>query len=104
MWFGLKNSRALPETLFWLSNGGRTTRRGTSRHRRVIGLEEVCSYFHLGHAASIGDNPFAAKGIPTAVELRPDRPVVASYVFGVANVPSDFGAVTEITVADGGVD
>jgi len=103
VWFALKDPRALPSTLLWLSNGGRDYPPWSGRHRRVIGVEEICSYFHLGHAASIAANPLSEMGIPTAVELRPDAPLVISYMFGLAAAPSDFGAVVDVRVAPGGV-
>jgi hypothetical protein len=103
VWFALKNPRVLPMTLFWLSNGGRTYAPWRSRHVHCIGIEEICGYFHLGHAASIAENPFTEKSIPTAVELRPDAPWSVSYAFGLAAVPPSFGPVTEVRAAPGGV-
>jgi hypothetical protein len=87
----------------WLSNGGRDYAPWNGRHRRVIGLEEICGYFHLSHSASIADNPVAAKGIPTAVELQPDSPLTVSYVFGLAATPPGFGTVADIRRVPGGV-
>ena len=69
---------------------------------RAIGLEEICGYFHLGHAASIADNPVAASGSPTAVELS-GRPLTVSYMFGLAEAPQGFGAVSDIVRVAGGV-
>lgn len=103
VWFGIKNQRVLPQTLVWLSNGGRDYAPWSGRHRGVVGLEEICGYFHLGHAASIADNPVAAMGSPTAVTLAPDSPLVVSYMFGLAAVPPGFGAVKDIVGTDGGV-
>jgi hypothetical protein len=103
VWFSLKDPRVLPETLLWLSNGGRDYPPWNGRHRRVIGLEEICGYFHLGHAASTGDNPLAAKGIPTAADLTPERPLIVSYLFGLAAIPPGFGAVADIAEVTDGV-
>lgn len=103
VWFGLKNPRILPETVIWQSNGGRSLPPFSSRHRRVIGLEEVCSWFHLGHAASIADNPLATRGIPTAITLTPGGAVAIPYMFGLAAIPPGFGAVARIDEDDGGV-
>lgn len=96
VWFALKDPRVLPGTVLWLSNGGRTYAPWSSRHRHVIGIEEVRSYFASGHAASIADNPLSRRGIPTAFDLKPDGRVVINYLFGVAPAPAGFGAVTEI--------
>ena len=103
VWFSLKNPRVLPQTLLWLSNGGRDYAPWNGRHRRAIGLEEICGYFHLGHSASIGDNPVAARGSATAVQLRPDSTLDISYMFGLADAPPGFGAVTDVLDAPGGV-
>ena len=103
VWFALKNQRVLPQTLVWFSNGGRDYAPWNGRHRRAIGLEEICGYFHLGHAASIADNPVAASGSPTAVQLTPDAPLDVSYMFGLAAVPPGFGAVKDIVSVPGGV-
>ncbi len=103
VWFGLKDPRTLPETIVWQSHGGRSYPPFSSRHRGVLGLEEVCSYFHLGHAAAIGDNPLARRGIPTAVSLAPGGLVAVPYMFGLAAVPESFGAVARIDEEDGGV-
>lgn len=103
VWFSFKNPRVLPSTVIWMSNGGRSVAPWSNRHAGVIGLEEGCTYFHLGHAASIADNPLAAKGVATAIALRPESRVAISYAFGLAPVPSDFGAVADIRPVDGGV-
>jgi hypothetical protein len=103
IWFALKDQRMLPQTLLWMSNGGRDYPPWNGRHRRAIGLEEICGYFHLGHAASIADNPVAASGSPTAVELSADAPLTVSYMFGLAEAPQGFGAVSDIVRAPGGV-
>ena len=103
VWFSLKNPRVLPSTVIWMSNGGRTYAPWSNRHTGVIGLEEGCTFFHYGHAASIADNALTARGIATAIALEPGADVAISYAFGVAPVPSDFGAVAEIRAADNGV-
>lgn len=96
VWFALKDPRVLPGTVLWLSNGGRSYVPWSSRHRNVIGIEEVRSYFANGHAASIADNPLSRRGIPTAFELEPHGKIVINYLFGVAPAPADFGPVTDI--------
>jgi hypothetical protein len=103
VWFSLKNPRTLPSTTIWMSNGGRDYPPWSGRHDRVIGLEEICGYFHLGHAASVADNPIAARGIPTAISLRPNASRVISYAFGLAAVPPTFGAVNDIRAVESGV-
>jgi hypothetical protein len=103
VWFALKDPRILPETTLWLSNGGRSYPPFSDRHRRVIGIEEVCGYFHLGHAASVGDNPLAARGIPTTITLTPGGSVDIPYAFGLAAVDPDFGPVSAVREDEGGI-
>ncbi|HVY51072.1 MAG TPA: hypothetical protein VHA07_05865 [Devosia sp.] len=97
VWFALKDPRVLPGTVLWLSNGGRSYAPWSSRHRHVIGIEEVRSYFASGHAASIADNPLSRRGIATAFELKPNGRIVVNYLFGVAAAPAGFGTVVDIT-------
>ena len=103
VWFGIKDPRVLPETLMWMSDGGRDYPPWNGRHRRAIGLEEICGYFHLSHARAIADNPVAAAGSPTAVTLEPHGALTFSYLFGLAAVPDGFGRVTDIAASPGGV-
>ncbi|MEQ1768835.1 MAG: hypothetical protein ABL879_03275 [Devosia sp.] len=103
VWFALKNQRVLPQTLIWFSNGGRDYAPWNGRHRNAIGLEEICGYFHLGHAASTAENPVSASGSPTAIKMTPDAPTLISYMFGVAPAPADFGRVADIVGTAGGV-
>jgi hypothetical protein len=94
--FLLKDPRHLRSTLLWHSNGGRHYPPWNGRHRGVLGIEDVTAYFHYGLAESAGANPVSRDGFPTAVKLSPRRPLVIPYIFGVAPVPSGFGAVRAI--------
>jgi hypothetical protein len=97
VWFALKNPRVLRETVFWFSNGGRHYPPWNGRHVNVLGLEEVCSWFHPGLAESAGRNPLARKGIPTCLRLDPRKPLVVNYVMGLAWIPAGFDQVADIT-------
>jgi hypothetical protein len=101
VWFALKDPRILPETVFWLSNGGRHYPPWNSRHINVMGLEEVCSYFHSGLAESARKNPISARGFPTSVALNPKKPLVVPYIMGVARIPIGFDRVVSIRAAEG---
>jgi len=102
VWFGLRNVAELPQTVVWMSDGGRDYAPWNGRHRRCIGLEDICGYFHLGTKRSAADNPVAASGSPTAVTLG-GKPVSISYIFGVAATPAGFGRVKEVVKAPGGI-
>ncbi len=96
VWFALKNPRHLRATLLWHSNGGRHYAPWNSRHRGVLGVEDVTAYFHYGLAESAQANPVNRAGFPTAVKLDPLKPLVIPYIFGIAAVPPGFGAVRAI--------
>ncbi len=100
VWFALKNPRVLRETVFWFSNGGRHYPPWNGRHINVLGLEEVCSWFHPGLAESAGKNPIAKKGFPTSLTLNPRTPLVVNYLMGVAKLPAGFDRVTSIEPAN----
>lgn len=96
LWFSIKNPKILNSTVLWLSDGGRKYRPFSSRHRKVIGIEEVTSYFHLGHKASIEENHLNKKGYKTFIELKPDIVHKIRYAFGLIKIPDDFRHVTSI--------
>jgi hypothetical protein len=101
VWFALKDPRILRETVFWISNGGRHYPPWNSRHVNVMGLEEVCSYFHPGLAESARPNHISAAGFPTFVTLNARKPLVVPYIMGVAAIPGGFDRVVSIQAAQG---
>jgi hypothetical protein len=101
VWFALKDPRVLRQTVFWLSNGGRYYPPWSGRHASVMGLEEVTSYFHLGLAEAARKNPLSQRGIPTCLALHAARPLVVSYIMGVAKVPAGFDRVASIRAVPG---
>lgn len=103
-WFSLKDPKVLRETVFWLSNGGRHYPPWSGRHFNVMGLEEVTSYFHHGLAESARKNPLSARGIPTAIKLRLDSPLVVNTIMGVTAVPRGFDRVRAIVPGPGGIE
>lgn len=96
VWFSLKNPAHLASTVMWHSNGGRNYPPWSGRHRGVLGIEDVTAYFHLGLAASLADNPWRAKGVPTSVALSRSRCTRIPYIMGVAPLPAGFGSVHRI--------
>lgn len=103
VWFAFKNQRILRETIFWLSNGGRSYAPWNGRHTGVLGIEDVTSYFHFGLAEASRKNPVADKGFPTHLELDPLHPLVVPYIMGVAPIPPGFDRVVAIDEAEDGV-
>jgi hypothetical protein len=103
LWFALKDPRALNSTLLWMSNGGRKYSPWLSRHTNVIGIEEVTSFFHLGHKASVEENHLNKNGYKTFGELKKDNPLVIRYIFGLTAIPADFTYVKNITESATGI-
>jgi len=104
LWYSIRDAKVLPNTVVWLSNGGRYYPPFSSRHKSVIGIEETCSFFHLGHKASLEKNFLNEKGFMTFVELGENEIVEIPYLFGVIKIPSSFGKVESITPVDGGIE
>src|SRR5690606_8377256 len=101
IWFALRPNDVLRNTVLWLSNGGRYYPPFASRHRRVIGIEETTSYFHLGHRASAEPNALGRLDYPTAVELRPGGVVTTRYAFGAVAAPDGFERVESLRLEPG---
>lgn len=96
MWFSLRDPGSLASTVLWHSNGGRHYAPWNGRHRAVLGVEDVTSYFHYGLAESCAPNPVSEEGIPTCVKLRPDQTFHVPYIMGVAPLPSGFEEISAI--------
>lgn len=103
VWFALKNPAYLASTVFWHSNGGRHYAPWNGRHRGVLGIEDVTAYFHLGLAASLADNPWKEKGIPTAIDFQRGKTTRIPYIMGVASLPHGFDAVEAIQRTGSGI-
>jgi len=95
IWFALKDASVLPSTTLWMSNGGRYYPPFNGTHKRVIGIEECRSYFHLGHRASVAPNPVSDAGIPTSLDLNGDTTEIR-YAFGVVERPQNLEKVGDI--------
>lgn len=97
----LKRPEDFPSTLLWLSNGGRYYSPWNSRHRGVLGLEEVRTYLLSGHKASIAPNDFSEQGIPTSIGLTPSGEIDLRQAIGIMPVPAGWDVVIEVEAGDG---
>jgi hypothetical protein len=103
VWFSLKNPAHLASTVLWHSNGGRHYAPWNGRHRGVLGVEDVTAYFHLGLAASLQENPWNEKGVPTSLHLDAGRSTRIPYIIGIAPLVDGFEAVQSIQLTDAGI-
>jgi hypothetical protein len=104
LWYSIKNINILPNTVIWMSNGGRYYPPFSSRHKNVIGVEETRSFFHLGHKASVESNFLNQKGFNTYIELSENIDIEVPYIFGVARIPGSFSRVKTITETENGIE
>jgi hypothetical protein len=104
LWFSIKNPRDLKYTVLWYSNGGRKYPPFSSRHKNVIGIEEVTSFFHLGHKASIEKNHLSEEGFSTFVKLEPGKNKSLRYAFGLVPIPPDFKKVNRMVPGNNEID
>ena len=102
LWFSLRDPRILPTTVFWIENHGRHGTPWNGRNR-CLGLEDVCSYLNEGMPISAQPNDINKEGIPTAIELNPNRPTVVNYIQGIAKIPADFQMVKNVEFGAGEV-
>lgn len=104
VWFSLRDPKVLRSTLFWISNGGRHYSPWNGRHVNVMGIEDVTSYFAEGLAESVKANSITRRGIPTAIELHPNRPMTIAHIMGVADIPKGFDHVADVREVDDGIE
>jgi hypothetical protein len=102
VWFALKDPAMLPQTVLWMSHGGRHAAPWKGRNR-CLGVEDGCAYFGDGLESSARRNDLNADGIPTSLSLRGDRPTAIRYIQGVVRVPRRFGRVRSARFGKDGV-
>lgn len=95
VWLALKDVRTLPMTLLWQSNGGRSQSPWNGRHVGRLGVEEVCSFFAAGNAAS-RDNYLVDAGFPTYRSFDETHQLAFSTIHVVTEVPVDFDIVESV--------
>jgi hypothetical protein len=92
LFFAVKDAAALPETLLWMSNGGRDYAPWSGRHTAVLGIEEAATSFHVNGEQAGGTDEFRATG----VELG--GTTVIRYAFGAVPAPKGWTRVSDIQI------
>jgi hypothetical protein len=82
LWYSIKDAAVLPQTVFWMENGGRHGAPWSGRNS-CIGIEETCGFLASGRTASVGGNAVNRRGVPTAVQLSSQDPAVIRTLQGV---------------------
>lgn len=102
-YFQLKDSRVLPSTVLWFSGAGRHYPPWNGRHKYVVGIEETCSYFHLGLRGSVSPNPLQSRDVRTFRDFDPSFPLEVKCILGIVELPSAFETVAHIARTGRGI-
>ena len=94
LFFAVKDAVALPETLLWMSNGGRDYAPWSGRHLAVLGIEEAATSFHVNGERAGGSDPLRATG----VELRAEAKSIVRCAFGAILAPQGWTRVSNIAI------
>lgn len=103
VYFQIKNLSVLASTVLWFSHGGRHYAPWNGRHRNVLGIEEVTSYFHLGLRGSVMPNPLASRGVATFRDFHPGEPLDVRTIQGVCAIPDGFDKVVHVVATGAGL-
>ena len=96
LFFALKDAAALPETLLWMSNGGRDYAPWSGRHTCVLGIEEAATSFHVNGERAGGHDERHATG----VSLGAGAKTVIRYAFGAIPAPAGWMRIADIQLGD----
>ncbi len=98
LFFAVKDATTLPETILWMSNGGRKYAPWSGRHTGVLGIEEAATACHdTGEFASAGSP--SRHGLVRGVKLEPGRSIEIRYGFGAVRPPGGWTEVADIQVS-----
>ena len=95
LWFALRDPEVLPQTTFWMSNGGRHAAPWSGRNR-CLGVEDGCAYYGSGLTESAKKNALNREGIPTTLSLSPARPTWIMHIQGAVKIPKGFDRVKTV--------
>lgn len=96
----VKDSRVMPITMLWMSNGGRDYAPWDGRHDGVLGVEDGCAAGAEGHRAALGDNAVAREGVRTVLTLEEGRTHVLCHATVVLEQPEGWQGVEAISFED----
>lgn len=95
LFFAIKDSRRLPETVLWMSNGGRDYAPWFGRHTHVLGIEEAATSCHVNgrFESSPGTD---SHGLPLGLALAATETAEIRYGFGAIPVPKGWSRISDI--------
>jgi len=95
LWFALRDAEVLPQTAFWMSNGGRHAPPWNGVNR-CLGVEDGRAYYTFGLADSVKKNELNRAGIPTALTLTREHVTSINHIQGVVRIPKGFDRVKSL--------
>jgi len=101
MWFAFKDPSIMPGRIFWIENHGRHFAPWSGRNS-CLGIEDGCTYFGEGIAASSRPNTINRHGIPTSFVFPAKRRVEIRYIQGAARIPRGFDRIAKARFISGG--
>jgi hypothetical protein len=94
VFFAVKDASVLPQTVLWMSNGGRFYPPWNSRHVAVLGIEEAATGLHVAGVADAGP----AASVATAIGLADGRTTAVRYAFGAIAAPKGWTRIEDVRV------
>lgn len=98
LFFAVKDATALPETLLWMSNGGRNYAPWSGRHSSVLGIEEAATACHAGGAFTSSDTK-SPSGLKQGLVLKASSAHEIRYGFGAVPAPPHWREVADIRIS-----
>jgi hypothetical protein len=95
LWFALRDAEVLPQTVFWMSNGGRHAP-PWSGVNRCLGVEDGCAYYTFGLSDSAKKNELNRAGIPTTLAFARGQVTRITHIQGMVRIPSTFDRVKSV--------
>ena len=97
LFFAIKDAAALPETVLWMSHGGRDYAPWLGRHTYVLGIEEIASSCHdNGTFSSAAD--LSRAGLAQGLCLGEGSATEIAYGFGAIAAPAGWTEIADIKV------
>ncbi|MDR3792895.1 MAG: hypothetical protein P4L03_05885 [Terracidiphilus sp.] len=90
--YSLRDAGLLPSTILWIENCARRSSPWNGR-TRLLGIEDVCTYFNLGSEQAREPNSLSRRGIKTVQRFSTSERYLLPYIQGAIRVPKGFGRV-----------
>lgn len=97
LFLAIKDAQVLPETVLWMSNGGRFYPPWNSEHTAVLGIEEAATACHSTQQFDSLPEP-SSHGLAAGLTLSADNTCDIRYCFGAMAVPDGWSEVASVDI------